>query len=727
MVRPDLSDDGFGTVVQARTDGRPSVARRRHPRRLRSALVLFALSSLTDACSTNDPSSDPGANSYDVEAPIGNGAPIPLDPALSPGNPPPPDGPAIWVGSGRFDLVYDTAAQNPSRYINDHTLVKANDGTWHMFGITSGPQGEVQFAHATAANVRGPWKREADVLHVDPNYFREVHVWAPHVIEHRGTYYMFYAGGERDGNGANAAISVATSKDLFTWTRRPEGPLFRDGLEARDAFVTRIGTQWVMYYTGSTLPNQGKYAVLYRTSDDLIRWSERRIAYTDGATTTSGPCATESPFVVERDGSFYLFLGPRGGYVGTDVFRSSDPFHFEVANYAGHFPSHAAEVVRDGDQWLVTSAGTFQRGLYIAELHWRTSPPIWQSRQNPTVVRDSTGRLNVFAVSADRSLLLQRRQLEPGGDFGDWTTFGDRTGTAPIAVPNQNGLLNVFAIDPNGQAVVRRSETSPGTWDAWRPFDGPAGALPMLAPSGDGHLEAFSLAPAGASIRRASQSSPNGSFSNDPAEWETFGTAANGPPVLSSSADGRIEVFALGPDASYVAHRWQNAPNESWSPWQNFAGPVAMPPSVGRHADGRLMVLAVSPVGFGLHARSQVTPSGAWGNWTDFQAFGGDAPVMISNPDGRIEIFVLAGGGSHIQHRWQNAPNGSFSAWEDFGGGPAMCSPSVAREADGRIVVFAAAPDGTIRRRTQLAPNSSWGSWLPFSGPVAVWPCGSPT
>lgn len=562
-----------------------------------AVLALVLLSPLTDACSDEASPSQPTTSPPDGGNPaLGDGTPIPLDPALTPGNPPPPEGPAIWVGAGKFELVYDTAAQNPSRYINDHTVVKAKDGTWHMFGITSGPEGEVQFAHAIAQNVRGPWKKEADALYVDKTYFKEVHLWAPHVIEDQGTYCMFYAGGERDGNGANAAITVATSTDLFTWTRRPEGPVFRDGLEARDPFVTRIGKQWVMYYTGSTLPNSGQYAVLYRTSNDLIQ------------------------------------------------------FYFDVTGYAGHFPSHAAEIIQDGGQWLATGSGTFQRGLYIADLHWRTSPPVWQSRQNPAVARDSTGRLVVFAVSADGKLLLQRREKEPNGDFGDWTTFGDRTGTAPIVVANQNGLLNVFAIDPNGQAVVRRSETAAGTWDAWRPFDGASGALPVFAAGAGGHLEAFALAPAGASIRRAAQSAPNGTFPTDASAWEAFGTATSGPPVVAPNADGRIEVFAHGPDASYIAHRSQAA-GGSWNAWEtSFGGPAAMTPSLGSQADGRLIALAVSPVGFGLHARSQTTAGGSWGGWTDFEAFGGDAPVMLANPDGRI------------------APNSSWGDWVPFSG-----------------------------------------------------------
>ena len=50
------------------------------------------------------------------------------------------------------------------------------------------------------------------------------------------------------------AINLATSTDLWTWTRHPDGPLFHDGYDARDPFVIRIGEQWVMYYTATSDP-----------------------------------------------------------------------------------------------------------------------------------------------------------------------------------------------------------------------------------------------------------------------------------------------------------------------------------------------------------------------------------------------------------------------------------------------------------------------------------------
>jgi beta-fructofuranosidase len=87
--------------------------------------------------------------------------------------------------------------------------------------------------------------------------------------------------------------------------------------------VARVGSQWIMYYTATSSPAGGNYIVAYRTSNDLIHWIARAAAYTDPATGTGGG-DTESPYVMQYGGTWYLFIGPRGSYVGTGVFASVD-------------------------------------------------------------------------------------------------------------------------------------------------------------------------------------------------------------------------------------------------------------------------------------------------------------------------------------------------------------------------------------------------------------------
>lgn len=279
------------------------------------------------------------------------------------------------VQAGPFFKIYDPSAGEPQQwYINDHCFIRGEDGTWHLFGIThpepADPLDEKQFAHATADSLtQRMWVKQPMALEADWKRYREAHLWAPHVIHHDDLYYMYYcAGGDPDH--AHYRIYLATSKDLWTWERHPENPMFVDGYDARDPMVLRVGDQWVMYYTATSRPEGGNHIVAYRTSKDLIHWSERGTAFTDPTVgTVGGP--TESPFVVQRGEYYYLFIGPRGGYVGTDVFVSRDPFHWELKDQVGHIAAHAAEVVQDVDgKWYVSSAGWGQGGVYLAELEW---------------------------------------------------------------------------------------------------------------------------------------------------------------------------------------------------------------------------------------------------------------------------------------------------------------------------------------------------------------------
>ena len=82
-----------------------------------------------------------------------------------------------------------------------------------------------------------------------------------------------------------------------------------DGFEARDPMVLRVGDRWVMYYTATSEPHGGNHIVAAAESSDLTHWSGRRQVYRDPMTgTMAGP--TESPFVCEHDGTYYLLIGP---------------------------------------------------------------------------------------------------------------------------------------------------------------------------------------------------------------------------------------------------------------------------------------------------------------------------------------------------------------------------------------------------------------------------------
>ncbi len=284
---------------------------------------------------------------------------------------------------GSFMHIYDPTPAPGAKpwYINDHTIVRGPDQQWHLIGITheepSFPDDERELAHATSPTLTtATWTRLPSALTVDEGAGETV-LWAPFVLPVEGVFHMFYCAGG-DPKGIDFQIKHATSTDLKTWQRDPE-PLFRDGSFARDPFVIRIGERWVMYYTTARSPQGGKrssHVVAYRTSDDLLHWSERAFAYVDPGPPGFGAGNTESPYVVARPEGYYLFIGPRDeDYDKTQVFFSRDPLHFESGKPLASFPAHAAEIVQDldGSQWM-TRCGWARGGVYIAPLRWSCGP-----------------------------------------------------------------------------------------------------------------------------------------------------------------------------------------------------------------------------------------------------------------------------------------------------------------------------------------------------------------
>jgi beta-xylosidase len=132
--------------------------------------------------------------------------------------------------------------------------------------------------------------------------------------------------------------------------------------------LTRRGDLWVMYYTRCESVEGRHSGVAYRTSMNLLDWSEPHQALTRTDTTpmfNSG--FTESPFVFERDGWYYLSVTSYPvEWNASFVFRSRDPFHFPTIPYA-RVRSHAPEWVTDHDgQLWVTHAGAGQGGVWMA-------------------------------------------------------------------------------------------------------------------------------------------------------------------------------------------------------------------------------------------------------------------------------------------------------------------------------------------------------------------------
>lgn len=281
--------------------------------------------------------------------------------------------------------IYDPSiGESQQWYINDHCLIYGNDGKWHLYGITDpepmSPGDEDELAHASCETLHGVWKKEPYALTVRPD-LKETYLWAPHVNEHEGTYYMYYCAGGWPSD--QHQISLATSKDLYNWKRYEKNPVILDGYDARDAFVLKDGDHWIMYYTATSTPTGGNHTV---TSTNLLDWSNPVTVYIDKSTGTwGGP--TESPNVIRRGDYYYLFIGPRDmQYRHTCVYKSKNPLKWTDDDYVARINSHAAEVIRDIDgTWYASHCSWGQGGVYLAKLDWNDGLDAKSTSYDPPV------------------------------------------------------------------------------------------------------------------------------------------------------------------------------------------------------------------------------------------------------------------------------------------------------------------------------------------------------
>ncbi|MGN0566987.1 MAG: hypothetical protein ACI4JR_00170 [Acutalibacteraceae bacterium] len=263
-------------------------------------------------------------------------------------------------------------------YVNDHCIYRDNDGSWNLIGITSfggGPSCERYFVRAVSDRLQNMQEVSKVIDNGTP-------AWAPCVIENGGFYYMYYG-----PSPTKMAVSPESS-EWFGYEIRMHGlpPMACH----RDHFVLKVGqNRWLMYATGI---HEGRGSICVLESENLTDW------YFDGYALDSSPEAPlkppwgafESPFVVEREGLWYLFTtytdSSDENYNDTLVFCSENPKNFGVfcSEENPAFPitklrAHAPEVINCGGSWYITTCGWSGRAIVdgavgIAKLKWKDQP-----------------------------------------------------------------------------------------------------------------------------------------------------------------------------------------------------------------------------------------------------------------------------------------------------------------------------------------------------------------
>jgi beta-fructofuranosidase len=261
--------------------------------------------------------------------------------------------------------------------VNDHTIIKGADNEWHLYGTTSFDGQSYQeryFVHAKGKELVAPFSETGKSID------RGTLAWAPCTIERDGIFYMLYG---------PSPTSLAVSFDMYEWFGH-NVTLNNEPLMSahRDHFVLKLEENKYLMYVAGISNNKG--AISCYSSCDLLTWNFECFALTSGhdAPLNTGWGAMESPFVLKKDGLFYLFVtytdSSSESYNNTLVFCSSDPYAFGMYNgeTGGVLPvtkieAHAPEIIEENGKYFITTCGWLEKPtphkgcVSIAELDWK--------------------------------------------------------------------------------------------------------------------------------------------------------------------------------------------------------------------------------------------------------------------------------------------------------------------------------------------------------------------
>ena len=281
-----------------------------------------------------------------------------------------------WQVAGNPDLgEYQTAEQEPV----DFAVWQAADGTWQLWSCirktACGGHTRLFYRWEGQKLTDEHWKPMGIAMTADPGLGEALGgLQAPHVIRHRGTYYMFYGDWNRiclakslDGKRFERVLNARGQPDLFS------GPYNN----SRDPMVLKIGTSFYCYYTGHAETEKHKCAVFCRTSPDMVSWNDPVVVAAGGAAVDETPwwgANSECPFVVAKDGLYYLFRNQRYGTNSLNTqYCSRDPLYFGVDDDSlriGTLPAAAPEIIEHEGQYYIAALLPGLDGIRIARLRW---------------------------------------------------------------------------------------------------------------------------------------------------------------------------------------------------------------------------------------------------------------------------------------------------------------------------------------------------------------------
>lgn len=250
----------------------------------------------------------------------------------------------------------------------------------------------VTIAHATSTDLVNWTVREPALSPSRQPAFDDAATWTGSVLRHGELWWMFYTGAATATDALVQTIGLATSPDLFSWTRHSDQPIVeldqrwyevldRDAWHDqawRDPWVFRHHDQFHMLVTARARkgPARGRGVIGHCTSPDLLTWTAQPPLTRPGV----GFGHLEVPQVEVVDNVPVLIfscgtdeLDPAGRHDRGGVFSVVGdsvlgPFDMSAAGRFPHDSLYAARLVLHDSQWFLIGFRDRENGSFVGEL-----------------------------------------------------------------------------------------------------------------------------------------------------------------------------------------------------------------------------------------------------------------------------------------------------------------------------------------------------------------------
>jgi len=225
-----------------------------------------------------------------------------------------PEGPATVETAKAFATAVDVSGNLST---HDPALVAGQDGEpWYVFstGAEGFPAGSIQIRTSPDGQVWSDpypvWEPEDEPAWVAETVSGVRNYWAPEVVAHDGTYYLYWAASTFGSNtsviGLHSSPTLDPADPDYAWTDRGVvvASTGADDFNAIDPGVVADadGTPWMAFgsfWSGIRMVELSWPSGLRADpAAEPLRLADRQ----------SPPNAVEAPYIVSRDGWYYLFV-----------------------------------------------------------------------------------------------------------------------------------------------------------------------------------------------------------------------------------------------------------------------------------------------------------------------------------------------------------------------------------------------------------------------------------